>query len=285
MKKVIIFGFAIACLLGLTFCTDQNNIESSNELRVGTIAGPETELVEIAKHVAAKKYDLKINIIEFTDYVLPNQALADGSIDANIYQHLPYLEETLAAKGYKLTPIGKTFIYPMGIYSNKIAHLNELKTGAVIAIPNDPSNEARALLLLEKAGIIKLKAGVSVKATPNDIEENPKEVKIKELDAAQLPRVLKDVDLAAINTNYAMMVGLLPFRNALFVEPYSSPYANIVVVRANDKFNPKFTKLMDALHSPEVISKAKTLFQGQAIPAWDEPTRTKEPASPKKPAK
>lgn len=268
MNKFGTLLLAMASTLFLTFCTPSSNKESPNQIRVGTIAGPETELMEVAKNVAAAKYGLNVDIVQFTDYVLPNQALADGSIDANMYQHLPYLEETIAAKGYQLTSIGKTFIYPMGIYSNKITHLNELKTGAIVAIPNDPSNEARALLLLEKAGLIKLKSGNGLKATPNDIVENPKQIQIKELDAAQLPRVLKDVDLAAINTNYAMVVGLLPSRNGLFIENNDSPYANIVVVRSAEKDNPKFTKLMDALHSPEVIARAKKLFQGQAIPAW-----------------
>jgi D-methionine transport system substrate-binding protein len=269
MKKLGTLLVALASVLCLTFCQQSSNQSSANRVRVGTIAGPETELMEVAKNVAARKYDLDIEIIQFTDYVLPNQALADGSIDANMFQHLPYLEQTIAAKGYKLTSIGKTFIYPMGIYSNKLAHISEVKSGAIVAIPNDPSNEARALLLLEKAGLIKLRSGSNLKATPRDIVENTKQLQIKELDAAQLPRVLKDVDLAAINTNYAMSIGLLPSRNAIFVEPYTSPYANIVVVRTADQYNPKFAKLMDALHSPEVVSKAKKLFQGQAIPAWD----------------
>jgi D-methionine transport system substrate-binding protein len=268
MIKIGTALLAMVCAFCLTFCSSPKNQEASNVLRVGTIAGPETELMEVAKKVAAQKYGLDIQIVTFTDYILPNQALADGSIDANMFQHLPYLQQTIAAKGYKLTPIGKTFVYPMGLYSNKVAHLNELRPNSIVAIPNDPSNEARALLLLEKAGIIKLKSGSDLKATPDDIIENPKQIKIKELDAAQLPRILKDVDLAAINTNYAIMAGLRPFRNALFVESNDSPYANIVVVRTSDKDNPKYTKLMDAIQSPEVLSKAKSLFKNQAIPAW-----------------
>ena len=211
---------------------------------------------------------LTLKIVEFTDYVLPNQALADGSIDANMFQHQPYLEQAIAAKRFQLSPIGKTFIYPMGIYSNKIKHLNELKTNAIVAIPNDPSNEARALLLLDKAGIIKLKPGHTLNVTPHDIVANPKQIQIKELDAAQLPRVLNDVDLATINTNYAMIANLLPSRDALFIESTDSPYANIVVVRTADKNNPKFVKLMEALHYHRVVDRAKILFQGQAIPAW-----------------
>jgi D-methionine transport system substrate-binding protein len=267
MKRFGILLLATFSILFLAHCSKPSQ-EASNVIRIGTIAGPETELLEAAKSVAKDKYNLDVKIVEFTDYVIPNQALADKSIDANAFQHLPYLEGSIAAKGYKLVPIGKTFIYPMGIYSKKITHLADLKNEATVAIPNDPSNEARALLLLQKAGLITLKPGATLKATIHDIIANPKHLNIKELDAAQLPRILNDVDIAAVNTNYALVAGLLPSRDALFIEGTDSPYANIVVIRAEDKDNPKYKKLMDAIHSPEVIAKAKKLFQGQAIPAW-----------------
>ncbi len=258
----------ILSFLFLANCSHTSSQQANNEIRIGTIAGPETELMEVAKHVAAAKYHLNLKIVEFTDYVLPNQALADGSIDANMFQHQPYLDETLAAKSYKLSPIGKTFIYPMGLYSKKIKNIAELPRDAIVAVPNDPSNEARALLLLEKAGLIKLKPGINLKATPQDILENRKQIKFTELDAAQLPRILADVNLAAINTNYAMVAGLLPSKDALFTENTDSPYANIVVVRTEDKNKPKYAQLMEALHSKEVVDRAKILFKGQAIPAW-----------------
>jgi D-methionine transport system substrate-binding protein len=266
MKRILALFFSLIVSLFLTHCSHSSS--KPNEVQVGTIAGPETELMEVAKDVAAKKYGLNIKIVTFTDYVLPNAALADGSIDANMIQHIPYLEETIAAKGYKLSSIGKTFIYPMGIYSDKVKNLNDLRPNATVAIPNDPSNEARALMLLEKAGLIKLKPGVSLKATPKDIVQNLRQLHIKELDAAQLPRVLRDVDLAVINTNFVMTIGLLPSKDALFLENSKSPYANIVVVRTANKNDPRFAKLMAALHSKEVIEKAKALFKDQAIPAW-----------------
>lgn len=268
MTRYIRLLISIIPFLFLVNCSHTTSQQANNEIRIGTIAGPETELMEVAKHVAAAKYHLNLKIVEFTDYVLPNQALADGSIDANMFQHKPYLEETILAKGYQLSPIGKTFIYPMGLYSKKIKNIHELPKNAIIAIPNDPSNEARALLLLQKAGIIKLKPGISLKATPQDILENPKQVKFTELDAAQLPRVLSDTSLAAINTNFAMVAGLLPSKDALFIEDVNSPYANIVVVRTEDKNKLKYIQLMEALHSKEVVNRAKTLFQGQAISAW-----------------
>lgn len=267
MKWYLSLFIALLSLVSLTNCSKSAQQSSSHVIRVGTIAGPETELMEVAKNVAGQKYNLDIEIVQFTDYILPNQALADGSIDANMFQHLPYLEETIKVKGYKLSPIGKTFIYPMGVYSKKTRNLTDLRDHAIVAIPNDPSNEARALLLLNKAGLIKLKSG-TLFVTPQDIVSNPKQLIFKEMEAAQLPRILPDVDLAAINTNYAMLAGLLPSRDALVLESPDSPYANIVVVRTADKDNPKFQKLMDALHSQQVRARAKQLFKGQAIPAW-----------------
>lgn len=260
----------IICLLSLAIltaaCSQQK--EPSNALRVGTIAGPETQLMQVAKKVAAQKYDLHIKIVQFTDYNMPNEALADGSIDANMFQHLPYLKTAIAARGYKLTPIARTFVYPMALYSQKIKTLAQLKDGGTVAVPNDPSNEARALLLLEKAGLVKLKSGVGTDATIIDITSNPKQLQIKEIDAAQLPRVLPDVDLAAINTNYAMEAGLTPSKNGLFIEDSHSPYANLIVVRADDQNDPRFAKLVAAFQSPEVLAEAQKLFKGQAIPAW-----------------
>lgn len=199
-------------LISLVAC----NKPSPNTLTVGTIAGPETDLVEVAKDVAQKQYGLTIKIVEFNDYNLPNEALQDGSLDANVYQHLPYLQAAIKAHGYNLEPIGKTFVYPTGIYSHKIKSLTQLPERGTVAIPNDPSNEARALLLLQKAGLIDLK-NASL-ATVADITNNPKHLVIKELDAAQLPRILDDVDAAVINTTFAIPAGLSPSRDAILLK-------------------------------------------------------------------
>ena len=240
--------------------------QQSNAIKVGTIAGPETELMEVAKKVALKKYNLQINIKTFSDYVIPNIALNDGSIDANVFQHQPYLDATIKSRGYKLVTIGKTFVYPMAIYSKKISKLSEIKDNATIAVPNDPSNETRALLLLQKAGLIALNKQHS--ATIMDIKHNPKNLQIKPLAAAQLPRSLNDVDAAVINTNYAILNNLSPKKDSLFIEDKDSPYANIIVVQKANKDNPKLKLLVQSLNSPEVMQKAKELFKGQAIPAW-----------------
>lgn len=243
--------------------------QSDNVIVVGTIAGPESALMKVAADVANKRYGLTIKTIEFTDYVAPNIALNDGSIDANVFQHQPYLDATIKARGFKLAMIGKTFIYPMAIYSTRIKQLSEIQPGAYVAIPNDPSNEARALLLLQKADLIKLKPNTGANANLKDIIANPHNLKIKELDAAQLPRILPDVELAVINTNYAIGAKLLPKRDGLALEDASSLYENIIVVRAEDRYDPKFKKLIDALHSQEVLDTANKLFSGQAIPAWE----------------
>lgn len=170
---------------------------------------------------------------------------------------------------YQLTPIGTTFIYPVGIYSKKIKSLADLESGSRVAIPNDPSNEARALLLLQQAKLIELDPKMNkMSATPLDITANPYHLIFNELDVAQLPRSLDDVDLAVINTNYAVPAGLSPSRDALFHEGKDSPYANIVVVRTVDKNNPQLLKLVIALHSPEVLAKAKQLFGPDAIPVF-----------------
>lgn len=252
----------IPCLLSA--CSSEHDQQA---IKVGTIAGPETVLMEVAREVAKERYGLDINIVEFTDYTTPNTALNDGSIDANAMQTLAYFEATLAAKGYDLTSIGVTFIYPMGIYSSKITDLARLKDKATVAIPSDPSNEERALLLLERAGLITLNE-TSGNTTPSDIRSNPKNLTMRVLEAAQLPRVLPDVDIAVINTNYAVPAGLSPARDAIFIEGEDSPYVNIIAVRTADKDDEKMQQLVAAYQSQAVIDKAEELFNGQAIPAW-----------------
>lgn len=261
--KFFLISLVVCGLLG---CSPKPRTE--NEILIGTITGPETQLVEVAKKIAKARYNLDLKIISFEDYIVPNTALAEGEIDANMFQHQPYLDVVLAKKAYPLVSIGKMFIYPVGLYSNKYKKLNELPEGAVIGIPNDPSNGARALRLLAKAKLITIPDLNDLELTPQKITSNPHHLIIKEIAAAQLPRVLGDVDAAIINTNYAIPAGLVPSRDAILLEDKDSPYANIVVVRAQDKDQAKFEKLMQALHSPEVEEAAHKLFSGQAIKAW-----------------
>lgn len=243
-----------------------NHKPSPNTIVVGTISGPETELVDVAQKVAKSRYGLNIKIVEFSDYNLPNEALQDGTLDANVYQHLPYLNEAIKAHKYNIKAIGKTFVYPAAIYSEKHNSLKEIPVNGIIAIPNDPSNESRALLLLAKARLINFKN----KSEPslNSISSNPKKLRFRELDAAQLPRVLADVDAAVINTNYAIPSGLRPSVDAIFVEDKNSPYANLIVVRKNNNKEENLKLFVKALNSPEVLAKAKEIFGDGAIPAW-----------------
>lgn len=242
--------------------------QKDNALRVGTISGPETQLVEVAQQVALKQYGLNIKIIPFADYLQPNTALNDGSIDANIFQHQPWLDQQVHDHHYPLIAIAKGFIYPMGLYPGKTKSIAALPKGAIIAIPNDPSNEGRALLLLQKAGLIQLNKQAGIYATPRDITANPNGFVFKELDAAQLTRSLADVDVAAINTNFAIEANLYPNRDALIREDQHSIYANIIVIRSDAQNDPRIHQLVEAFHSAAVQKEADKLFHGQAIPAW-----------------
>ena len=249
-------------ILSITAC----NKPSPNTLTIGTIAGPETELIETARQIVEDQYGLTIKIVEFNDYNLPNEALQDGSLDANVYQHLPYLKAAIQAHGYNLQAIGRTFVYPMGIYSKKVTSLNQLSNQAIVAVPNDPSNELRALLLLQQAGLITLKKAPT--ANLQDIKSNPKNLEFKEMDAAQLPRVLQDVDVAVINTSFALPAGLSPSHNALFIEDKHSPYANIIVIRRDTLKRSQLELLVKILNSADIKKRAQLLFGDAAIPAW-----------------
>ncbi len=261
-KRFCVLGF-VALLLS---ACGHHSKSSPDTLVVGTISGPETELMEVAQRVAQQHYGLTVKIVEFSDYNLPNEALEDGTLDANVYQHLPYLQAAIKAHGYHIEPIGKTFVYPTGIYSQKYQSLKQIPAHGLVAIPNDPSNEARALLLLQRAGLIHLKNNSGT--TLNNISSNPKQLRFQELDAAQLPRVLSDVDAAVINTNYAIPAGLSPSHEALFIESKSSPYANLIVIHQDSEKREQLMLLVKALNSEEVKIKARQLFGDAAIPAW-----------------
>lgn len=268
MKKFLKAGIALLATVMLFACSKEEAPRDPNVLRVGTIAGPETELVEVARDVAFDKYGLKVEIIEFEDYVLPNTALVDGALDLNVFQHRPYLEIFREKRQAPLVVAGEGFVYPMGVYSKKHTDLQTVPNKAKIAIPNDASNESRALLLLQKAGVIKLNGTDRFDFTPKDITENPYNVKFVELDAAQLPRILSDVDYAVINTNYSLTAGLLPSRDALIIEDANSPYANVIVVREDNLNEDNIRLFVKAFQSKAVTEKAEVLFEGQAIPAW-----------------
>lgn len=239
----------------------------AEEIKVGVSPGEHGEIMEEVAKIAEAK-GLTIDIIEFTDYVVPNQALADGDLQANSFQHQPYLDNQIKDRGFDLVAIGKTITTPMGAYSEKLKSLDELTEGAQVAIPNDPTNGGRALLLLQDKGVIKLADGTGLTPSPLDVTENPKNLKFMELDAAQLPRALADVDIAIINTNYALDAGLNPNEDAIAMEKADSPYANIIVVRKGDEEAPWAKQLVEAYHDPAVKKFIEERYQGAVIPAW-----------------
>ncbi|QGZ61984.1 MetQ/NlpA family ABC transporter substrate-binding protein [Paraburkholderia acidisoli] len=267
MQRRFMIRLAAAFGAASLFATLAPLAHADDTIKVGVTGGPHEQVMEVVKRVAAKN-GLAIKIVEFSDYVQPNAALAGGDLDANSYQHGPYLDAQVKDRGYKLIKIADTITFPMGIYSKKIKSLAELKPGARIAVPNDPTNGGRALLLLQKQGLIKLRAEAGLKATPLDIVDNPRKLKIVELDAAQIPRSLDDVDAAAINTNFAMQAGLKPRQDAIAIEDPKGPYVNVLVIREADRNKPWVAKLVAAYHSPEVKQYVEATFGGAVITSW-----------------
>ncbi len=240
---------------------------ANTTLRVGATPVPHAELLNAVKDKLAKEgVDLKI--VDFTDYVTPNLALADGELEANFFQHKPYLDKFCEEKGLKLVSAGGIHVEPIGVFSEKLKSLEDIPNKAVVAIPNDPSNGGRALILLHNAGLITLNDPTNLYATEFDVVKNPKKLKFKTLEAAQLPRVLKDVDLAVINGNYALEAGLSPVEDALLIEGKESPYANIVAVREGEEKKEDIVKLMNALQSPEIVKFINENYKGGVVPAF-----------------
>ncbi|WP_034297020.1 MetQ/NlpA family ABC transporter substrate-binding protein [Herbaspirillum sp. RV1423] len=258
----------LAVLLALSLNTA--SAQDKTKIKVGVSVGNAEQTFEVVKKVAARD-GLDIQIVTFSDYLQPNEALAAGDLDANAFQHKPFLDSQIKARGYKIVPVGLTITAPLGIYSKKYKSVDQLPQGASIGIQNDPSNGNRALLLLQKYGLIKLKPGVGengVNATPLDIIENPKKLKLVELDAAQLPRSLDDLAAASINNDYAEKAGLSLKRDTIAVEDAKSRYANLIATRTEDKDKPWVKKLVKAYQSPEVRSFIETEFKGSLVPAF-----------------
>ena len=236
-------------------------------LKVGATPVPHAEILNVVKPLLAKE-GIDLVIVEMNDYVRPNLAVADKELDANFFQHVPYLNKFISERNLQLAYTTKVHIEPMGIYSQKIKNLNDLSNGAQVGIPNDPTNGGRALSILAQAGLIKMKDGVGVKGTVKDVTDNPKKLVFKELEAPQLPRALADVDLALINTNYAIEAKLNPTKDALFIEGADSPYTNIVVARKDRANGADIAKLMSALHSADTKKFIQEKYKGAVVPAF-----------------
>lgn len=264
---------ALVGSLAVTGCGEKQtpaDTQSPNQIKVGVILGSELVVAEVAKQVAKEKYNLDVELITFTDYVVPNEALDKGDIDVNAFQHKPFLDEQIKARGYKIVPVANTFVYPIAGYSQKIKSLDELKEGDTIAIPNDPTNLGRSLLLLEKQGLIKLLPGKGLMPTALDVAENPKRLRLLELEAPQLPRSLNDpqVTVAVINTAYSSQIGLTPTKDGIFMEDKESPYVNLIVARENNKDSENVQNFIKAFQSDEVFAAADREFKGGAVKGW-----------------
>lgn len=239
----------------------------AGELKVGATPVPHAELLNLVKEdLKTEGVDLKV--VEFTDYVTPNLALVEGELDANFFQHFPYLEKFSNERGLNLVSAGKVHVEPLGVFSQKIKDIKDLSNKATIAIPSDPSNGGRALILLHNNGIIKLNDPTNLYVTEFDIVENPKKLKFKPIEAAQLPRVLPDVEAAVINGNYALEAGFSPVEDSLLLEGAESPYANIIAVKSGDESKEDIQKLLKALQSKKVSDYIGANYKGGVVPAF-----------------
>lgn len=273
MKKLLISLFCSLFVLSLAACgnsaKDDSQEKSKDEktLTIGATPVPHAEILNHIKPTLEEK-GIKLEIIEFTDYIKPNLALHDKEIDANFFQHVPYMETFAKDHKIELYNASKIHVEPLGLYSKKVQDIKELKDGSQIALPNDPSNLGRSLILLENNGLIKLKEGVGLEATKNDIAENPHNLKITEIDAAQLPRTLDDVDAAVINTNYALEANINPSKDALLIEGSESPYANIITIQPEDKESEKIKVLIKTLQSEDIKKFLEEKYNGAIVPAF-----------------
>ncbi|NBE50916.1 MetQ/NlpA family ABC transporter substrate-binding protein [Streptomyces boluensis] len=271
MRTYTVPAVAVALALGLTACgaggSGSGADDKSGPLLVGATPTPAGEVLTYVKDNLAEKAGLDLEIKEFTDYVLPNTALQDGTLGANLYQHKPYLEDFNESKGTTLSAVTEVYLPPMGVYSEKVEDVRELRGGATVALPNDTTNEGRALELLASQGLIELKKDAGAEASPEDIAKNPKRLTFKEIEPAQLPRSLGDVDAAVINNNYALDAGLSPKKDAVLLESAEdNPYNNVLAVKKGDEDDPRVKKLAELLTSPEVKKFIEDKYQGSVLP-------------------
>lgn len=263
MKKIILITLTLALVLSLAGCTKKE----STVIKIGASPVPHSELLELVKE-DLKSEGIEIEIVEFTDYVKPNLALNDGELDLNFFQHAPYLESFAKENNLELSSIGTVHVEPLGVYSKKYKNIDDLEDGSLVAIPSDPVNGGRALILLEANGLISLSESAGLEATEKDIVENPKNLEFKALEAAQLARVLEDVGIAVINGNFALEAGLIPTEDALLLEGADSPYANILVARTEEKDNETYKKILAALQTDKVSDYIIENYGGGVVPAF-----------------
>ncbi len=265
MKKVLVMVCCLALLVGLFGCAQEGG--DAHKLVVGATAKPHGEILEVVKPLLEQE-GVDLEIKEFTDYALLNPALNDGEIDANFFQHVPYLEDYNEMNDADLVWTVSVHNEPMGVYSKEYTAIEDLPEGAQVGIPNDTTNGGRALMVLERSGLIELKEGAGVTATERDITGNPKGIKIQMMDAAMLPRAMDDLDACVINSNHAIEADLNPVTDSIFMEPKDSPFGNVLVVRSEDKDRDDIKKLSEALHSEEVRQFLEEKYQGSCVPTF-----------------
>lgn len=293
MKKFLTLSLAAAACVALSACSssttettaadtaaeteaEETEAEAETEaaedgetivVKVAASPTPHAEILNSVKDILAEE-GIDLQVTEYGDYVIPNTAVEEGEMDANYFQHVPYLDQFNEENGTHLVSVAGVHIEPMAVYAGKAASFDELTDGATIAVPNDVTNEARALLLLQSNGLIKLKDEANLSATPNDIVENPMNIQFKEVEAAMIPNIKDEVDLSVINSNYAMQAGLNPVEDSLAIEDSDSPYVNVLVVKEGNEEAPGIPELVEALHSETCKKFIEDTFDGAVVPAF-----------------
>jgi len=271
MDKRNLLKTALATVVfGLGVATSQLSLAAPQTLRVGIMSGEDEDVWRVVAANAAKQ-GLTIKITTFSDYTQPNEALSEHDLDANSFQHKPYLDAQIKARGYKIVPVGYTYVQPIGLYSRKVKSVADLPDGATIAVPNDPSNEGRSLLLLQAQHLIKLRADVGLLPTARDIADNPKHIHIKELDAGIVGRAIGDVDAAVINTDWAVQAGIkIPQERIAQEQVTGNPYRNFLAVNEKDANAPWVHTLVQSYQQPNVAAEILSVYHGATLPAWND---------------
>ena len=271
MNKRNLLKTALATVVfGLGVATSQLSLAAPQTLRVGIMSGEDEDVWRVVAANAAKQ-GLTIKITTFSDYTQPNEALSEHDLDANSFQHKPYLDAQIKARGYAIVPVGYTYVQPIGLYSRKVKSVADLPDGATIAVPNDPSNEGRSLLLLQAQHLIKLRADVGLLPTARDIADNPKHIHIKELDAGIVGRAIGDVDAAVINTDWAVKAGIkIPQERIAQEQVTGNPYRNFLAVNDKDANAPWVHALVQSYQQPNVAAEILSVYHGATLPAWND---------------
>jgi D-methionine transport system substrate-binding protein len=270
MNKRKLLGTVLASIVvGWSIAGAQLALAADQTVRVGIMSGEDEDVWRVVSANAAK-HGITVKVTTFSDYTQPNEALSEHDLDANSFQHKPYLEAQVKARGYRIVPVGFTYVQPIGLYSRKVKSVADLPQGATIGVPNDPSNEGRSLLLLQAQGVITLRADVGLLPTARDIAKNPKNIHIKELDAGIVGRAIDDVDAAVVNTDWAIKAGIkIPQERIAQEKVTGNPYRNFIAVNEKDANAPWVHAIVDSYQQPNVAAEILSVYHGATLPAWN----------------